>query len=145
MSNSIWKTPDQKPDTDKKEFSSFPRQVVACHISSYGIEWGVAPVSLYNPTVKIEKWCYLDDLITQVDKAERLEKENEAMRQEFEVWHGNHKCVVEDKERLQKVAEALKEFITKLYLNGSITDEQLERYKNTLKRIENARHNNVRK
>ena len=74
MSNSIWKTPDQKPDEDEKEFNYFSRQVVACHISSYGIEWGVVPVCLYSPTVKIEKWCYLDCLITQADKAERLQK-----------------------------------------------------------------------
>lgn len=74
MSDSIWKTPDQKPDEDEKEFNFFSRQVVACHISSYGIEWGVVPVCLYSPTVKIEKWCYLDDLIAQADKAERLQK-----------------------------------------------------------------------
>lgn len=55
----------------------------------------------------IEEYCYLDDLIAQADKAERL----------------------------QKAVKALKDFITKLYLNGNITDEQLARYKNTLKRL----------
>lgn len=50
-------------------------------------------------------WNFLDDLIAQADKAERLEKENEAMREEFEVWHGNYKCEVEEKERLQKAVD----------------------------------------
>lgn len=37
-----------------------------------------------------------------------------------------------DLERTRKVLETLQEFITKLYLNGNITDEQLERYKKML-------------
>lgn len=32
----------------------------------------------------------------------------------------------------RKALETLQEFITKLYLNGNITDEQLERYKKML-------------
>lgn len=36
-------------------------------------------------------------------------------------------------ERTRKALETLQEFVTKLYLNGDITDEQLERYKKTLK------------
>lgn len=35
-------------------------------------------------------------------------------------------------ERTRKALEILQEFITKLYLNGNITDEQLERYKKML-------------
>ena len=35
----------------------------------------------------------------------------------------------------KKALDVLKEFITKLYLNGNITDEQLERYKNKVKSI----------
>ena len=38
----------------------------------------------------------------------------------------------QDLERKRKVLETLQEFITKLYLNGNISDEQLERYKKTL-------------
>ena len=34
--------------------------------------------------------------------------------------------------RTRKALETLQEFITKLYLNGNITDEQLERYKKML-------------
>lgn len=32
----------------------------------------------------------------------------------------------------RKALETLQEFVTKLYLNGNITDEQLERYKKNL-------------
>lgn len=35
-------------------------------------------------------------------------------------------------DRTRKALETLQEFITKLYLNGNITDEQLERYKKML-------------
>lgn len=34
--------------------------------------------------------------------------------------------------RTRKALETLQEFVTKLYLNGNITDEQLERYKKIL-------------
>ena len=37
-----------------------------------------------------------------------------------------------DLERKRKALETLQEFVTKLYLNGNITDEQLERYKKML-------------
>lgn len=53
----------------------------------------------------IESWAYIQDVLAQADKAERLAEENEAMREEFEVWHGNYMCVVEDKERLQKAVD----------------------------------------
>ena len=40
--------------------------------------------------------------------------------------------VQDELERTRKALETLQEFITKLYLNGNITDEQLERYKKML-------------
>lgn len=119
MSDSIWKTPKEIPRQE---------QLVAW-VDRSGMHAGrfdtcyncfCACASCFVDLRKVKKWCSLEnleDLIIQADKAERL----------------------------QKAIEDLKDFITKLYLNGSITDEQLERYKNTMKRIENARHNNVRK
>jgi len=63
MSNSIWKTPDQKPLSGK------------CVCIYDGFEYCVDTA---NPDCwdgkLIEKWCYLDDLIAQADKAERLQK-----------------------------------------------------------------------
>lgn len=38
----------------------------------------------------------------------------------------------DDLEKTRKALETLQEFITKLYLNGNITDEQLKRYKKML-------------
>lgn len=40
--------------------------------------------------------------------------------------------LLEELIRTRKALETLQEFITKLYLNGNITDEQLERYKKML-------------
>ena len=51
-----------------------------------------------------DAWCYLDDLL--------------ALETELE--------------RTRRALETIQEFVTKLYLNGNITDEQLERYKKML-------------
>ena len=103
MSNSIWKMPDQKPEDGQ-------------HILFFAGGGRLPYLGFYSQTFDIfedwkakdiQKWASVLDLIAQADKAERLQKE----------------------------LEALKEFITKLYLNGNITDGQLERYKNTLKKL----------
>lgn len=80
MSNSIWKTPDQKPeqtgnivyvleDGDFGNFfyiegKGFPTVVMAnqfCFVTE-------------DTPIKMVKWTYLTDLIAQADKAERLQK-----------------------------------------------------------------------
>lgn len=40
--------------------------------------------------------------------------------------------LLEELIRTRKALETIQEFVTKLYLNGNITDEQLERYKKML-------------
>ena len=81
MSNSIWKTPDQKPertgnivyvleDGDFGNFfyiegKNFPTAVMAnqfCFVTE-------------DTPIKIVKWTYLTDLIAQADKAERLQEQ----------------------------------------------------------------------
>lgn len=44
-----------------------------------------------------------------------------------------NKAIWQKLARLEKKIKKQHEFITKLYLNGNITDEQLERYKKSLK------------
>lgn len=60
MSNSIWKMQDVKPDIDK--------QIIVKNDFDYIIYFGKCAVAPEN------KWCYVDDLIAQADKAERLQK-----------------------------------------------------------------------
>ena len=60
MSNSIWKMPDQKPDIDK--------QILVINDFGYVIYFGKCAVAPEN------KWCYVDEIIAQADKAERLQK-----------------------------------------------------------------------
>ena len=60
MSNSIWKTPYQKPDIDK--------QILVINDFGYVIYFGKCAVAPEN------KWCYVDEIIAQADKAERLQK-----------------------------------------------------------------------
>lgn len=67
MSNSIWHTADQKPEPDarrwiyEKPSPTFPYGVSYRHTITAGC------------LVKAE-WAYIDDLIAQADKAERLQK-----------------------------------------------------------------------
>lgn len=111
MSNSIWHKANEKPELNKYVI-----------VRKHGFaQWEVFKfdnkTTFYEPFTG-DLWAYVADVITQADKAElqadkakRLEKENGAMREEFEVWHGNHKCVLEDKERLQKIAERQNEIL----------------------------------
>lgn len=109
MSDSIWHKASEKPELNK--------YVVA---RKHGFaQWKVFKfdnkTTFYEPFTD-DLWAYMADVITQADKAElqtdkvaRLEKENEAMREEFEVWHGNYECEVEEKERLQKAVDLAQE------------------------------------
>lgn len=106
MSDSIWKTPKESPRQE---------QLVAW-VDRKGMHAGrfdtcyacfCACASYFVDLRKVKRWCSLenlDELIAQASKAEQL----------------------------QKAVEALKDFITKLYLNGNITDEQLKRYQKIL-------------
>lgn len=105
MTNSIWH------EYDIKDMPSLTREILARNGSHHNVciinreDWKQGFCEW------IDRWAYITDIIAQADKAERLEKENEAMREEFEVWHGNHKCVLKDKERLQKIAERQNEIL----------------------------------
>lgn len=65
MSNSIWKTPDQKPE--KENHIVLVGAWASC--LWYG---GEKPEEIFWENVK--RWAYLEDIITQADKAERLER-----------------------------------------------------------------------
>ena len=66
MSNSIWKTPDQKRETGKQILEHWKNtDNEDCYAA-----WLVAH-SFDKQTIR---WCYIDDLIAQADKAERLQK-----------------------------------------------------------------------
>lgn len=62
MSNSIWKTSDQKPDGEDT-YIAITTDGLICDF--------VSPKMCDN---SVDKWAYLTDLIAQADKAERLQK-----------------------------------------------------------------------
>ena len=112
MSNLIWKTPDQKPES---------LEIIAFYVDGYLF------TSYYEPQYnqygifgasKVEKWCYMKELSSHIlaleTELEQLKKENEAMREEFEVRHGNHKCVLEDNERLQEAVDLAVEALNEI-------------------------------
>ena len=65
MSNSIWKTPDQKPE--KENHIVLVGAWASC--LWYG---GEKPEEIFWENVK--RWAYLEEIIAQADKAERLQK-----------------------------------------------------------------------
>ena len=65
MSNSIWKTPEQKPE--KENHIVLVGAWATC--LWYG---GEKPEEIFWENVK--RWAYLEDIIAQADKAERLQK-----------------------------------------------------------------------
>ena len=65
MSNSIWKMPEQKPE--KENHIVLVGAWATC--LWYG---GEKPEEIFWENVK--RWTYLEDLIAQADKAERLQK-----------------------------------------------------------------------
>lgn len=100
--SNVWHTVDETPK---------PYEDVAFYVDGY------LYFSSYEPQYnqygifgadKVEKWCYSKELSSYI-------------------------LALETKlERTRKALETLQEFVTKLYLNGNITDEQLERYKKML-------------
>ena len=77
MSNSIWKTGDPKYRNDNFD------EIIVREYKRWTAD-GVFYLVDYCTELP-NRWAYLLDIIAQADKAERLEKENEAMREEFEV------------------------------------------------------------
>lgn len=64
MSNSIWKMPEETP----KDF---------CDVVLANSRTGSCCVffsPFHNVSFDYDKWCYVDELIAQADKAERLQK-----------------------------------------------------------------------
>ena len=69
MSNSIWKTPDIKPDVFK------PHIIMVVYEAHDEAELMLSTqYEAYTADRYINRWCYLDELIAQADKAERLQK-----------------------------------------------------------------------
>ena len=69
MSNSIWKTPDQKPDVFK------PYTIMVVYEAHDETELMLSTqYEAYTADRYINRWCYLDELLAQANKAERLQK-----------------------------------------------------------------------
>ena len=65
MSNSIWKTPDQKPERNE--------DILVEYTSTNGLPYYIVD-SLLNKLLQPKRWAYLSDIIAQADKAKRLQK-----------------------------------------------------------------------
>ena len=65
MSNSIWKTPDQKPERNE--------DILVEYTSTNGQSYYIVD-SYLNELLHLKRWAYLSDIIAQADKAKRLQK-----------------------------------------------------------------------
>lgn len=66
---SIWKTPDQKPDVFK------PHTIMVVYEAHDEAELMLSTqYEAYTADRYINRWCYLDELLAQANKAERLQK-----------------------------------------------------------------------
>ena len=65
MSNSIWKKPDQKPERNE--------DILVEYTSTNGQSYYIVD-SLLNKLLQPKRWAYLSDIITQADKAKRLQE-----------------------------------------------------------------------
>ena len=74
MSNSIWKTPDQKPDNDNDIICLVGALPFAGYYEKFNASYVEHTTGENYTPDEIDRWCYLDDLIAQADKAERLQK-----------------------------------------------------------------------
>lgn len=80
MSNSIWKTPDQKPEENKLIFAQHDSR------RDGNIDYFIWDIHEFIDAIRKDsiRWCYLDELLAQADKAERLQKAvdiaNEALK-----------------------------------------------------------------
>lgn len=69
MSNSIWKMPDQKPDVFK------PHTIMVIYEAHNEAELMLSTqYEAYTADRYTNRWCYLDELFAQANKAERLQK-----------------------------------------------------------------------
>ena len=70
MSNSIWKMPDKIPEENKLIFAQHDRH------RDGNIDYFIWDIHEFRDVIRKDsiRWCYLDELLAQADKAERLQK-----------------------------------------------------------------------
>lgn len=115
MSNSIWKTPDIKPDIFKTH-----RILVIYEAHDEPELMSSNEYATLTANRYVNRWCYWDEFIAQADKVDRLQKAVDYALQDLEIatkalkWLGNN-----------RLAE------------NPVRVEQLRRYaRNTLEQIE---------
>lgn len=83
MSNSIWKTPDQKPDPDQQILFFAGKS----NLLYLGFYYKMCDTFQDWKSDNVQKWCDIGNLIAQADKAERLleiaERQNEILQNHF--------------------------------------------------------------
>ena len=80
MSNSIWKMPDVKPDNDNDIICLVGALAFAGYYEKFNTSYVEHTTGENYMPDKIDRWCYLDDLIAQADKAERLQKQLDSLK-----------------------------------------------------------------
>lgn len=116
MSNSIWKTPDQKPDpADEIVFMIGDLPTVGWYFATDDEFLDPSTNNRYAPD-EIDRWAIFTDLIAQADKAERLQKAVEKALDTLD-YVSNEKFTTEDGdffEEYEEMHKAIKQDIDEI-------------------------------
>lgn len=106
MSNSIWKTPDQKPDVFK------PHTIMVVYEAHdepelmFSTEYATLTANRY-----VNRWCYWDEFIAQADKAERLQKAVDLAIRGLEKVHRANSCITKESQIAYEYLKEIKQLI----------------------------------
>ena len=131
MSKDIWHKADETPKAERYFIEHYKVVVGDKVYWKYGLFKGVSNYD-YPFDQDTARWCYLDDLLALEGELEQSEICCTEWEKQALDYKAENIALSGDLERTRKALETLQEFVTKLYLNGNITDEQLERYKKIL-------------
>ena len=106
MSNSIWKTPDQKPE--KENHIVLVGAWATC--LWYG---GEKPEEIFWENVK--RWAYLEDIIAQADKAERLQKAVDLAQERLLSVSDGYDVMKADAETIKRLFYAIQDEASETY------------------------------
>ena len=132
----IWKTPDVKP----KNFNDIVCMVgdmffIGCFDKYQGL-YKSRGGTLYN-TDEIDRWGYLEDIIAQADKAERLQMKVDVLEPINDSWTKYCEQKIKQIQRLQKALDLIANMEQRLCIDDpvDILDDVLKIAKNEIKQL----------
>lgn len=115
MSNSIWKTPDQKPDNDNDIICLVGALPFAGYYEKFNASYVEHTTGKNYTPDEIDRWCYLDDLIAQADKAKRLQKAVDLAQEHLLSISDGYDIMKADAETIKRLFYAIQDEASETY------------------------------